>query len=64
MPKFNVTFRFNMPIRPDVTVEVTGDNEEEVSENAHIAAERKGVIFGPYAYNEVPLKVEQVEETA
>jgi len=63
MPNYNVTFRFNLPIRPDVTVQVTGDNEEEVSENAHIAAERKGVIFGQYAYNAVPQKVELIKET-
>ena len=61
MPTYNVTFRFNLPIRPDITVQVTGENEEEVNENAHVAAERKGVIFGPYAYSEKPLSVQEVK---
>ena len=59
---YKVTFRFARPVRGDSIVEVTGDNEEEVIENAHIEATRKGVIFGFYAYNEVPVKVELVEE--
>jgi len=63
MPNYNVTFRFNLPIRPDVTVQVSGGDEEEVSENAHKEAERKGVIFGQYAYNEVPQNVELIKET-
>ncbi|RLD75119.1 MAG: hypothetical protein DRJ15_17425 [Bacteroidetes bacterium] len=59
---YSVTFKFNLPIRPNKTVEVTGENKEEVLENAHVAASKRGVIFGEYAYNEKPLSVSLVKE--
>ena len=62
MPNYNVTFKFVLPLRQDVTVRCSGANEEEVNENAHKEAERKGIMFGPYAYGEVPVKVELIKE--
>ena len=61
MPKYQVTYKHNLPIRPNITVAIEAENEDEINENGHLAAERKGVIFGPYAYSEKPLSVQQVK---
>jgi len=62
--KYNVTFKFNLPIRPDktVTVEVDADADADViTETGQAnAIKRHGIEFGPYAYGETPVKVELV----
>jgi len=58
---YKVTYQFNLPIRPDITVEIIAENEDEINNNGHVAAEARGVKFGYCNYNDKPSKIELIE---